>query len=147
MASPPRMKIKVSDLIAEIEDHHKKATKKYEKDLAKYQEEKAVYNLALNAELVENQQKAVDFIDMQIADLRVLRRKVKAGRVNDDLRGGYFYTMDRSTRLPNVGLDLVRPVEPRKPRDPKNVLRQLRMSADEVISVTTAQFSEYLDWS
>ena len=107
------------------------------------------YEKAAETQLVENQHKAVDLIDTQIADLRVLRRKVKAGKVNDDLHGGYFYTMNRSTSLPlpRVGGSRGRPVEPRKPRDPKNVLRQLRMSADEVISVTTAQFSEYLDWS
>ena len=148
MATPPRMKIKVTDLIARIEKQHKDNVKEYDKRKRKYDREKASYLKLVAENVPRNREKVVEVIEREIKNLQKQRRDILAGKEDKHLLNGTYNAFDRYryVNLENIVNDRPRPVEPREPAAPTALLEQLRMSSDDVISVTTAQFEQYLNW-
>ena len=118
MASVNTLKVRVADLIDRIEKRQKQTQSDYEKSLVKY-----------NRDLAAWQVRVVDVLEKALTN-------AKAGKMPTFSYGG--------------SLQMNAPSPPTKPSEPKgwdyqNDIDTLKMSVDEVLTVTTtSRFSQYL---
>ena len=95
MATPPRMKIKVTDLIARIEKQHKDNVKEYDKRKRKYDREKASYLKLVAENVPRNREKVVEVIEREIKNLQKQRLDILAGKEDKHLLNGTYNAFDR----------------------------------------------------